>query len=220
MLPVQNLWAIIGGFRQWWSASFLPSFLSVIVHPSWVSQAPPASTLGECVRDVFAIYDNNISPGLLVIIIKIIILYFIQIRHTDDLKVKRALTCKVKFDQNSVQSQPEPGLTWDVRTHIGEPVFKSFWVNPQTQYGWETRHISRSVTKETEGGHVSPGSGWDWTEFWSNFTLQVSARLILKFYSVSYRKQGSHEISKLWVYSKQVCVTWYKWNIIEINMFR
>ena len=38
----------------------------------------------ECVRDVFAIYDNNISPGLLVIIIKIIILYFIQIRHTDD----------------------------------------------------------------------------------------------------------------------------------------
>ena len=38
----------------------------------------------ECVRDVFAIYDNNISPGLLMIIIKIIILYFIQIRHTDD----------------------------------------------------------------------------------------------------------------------------------------
>ena len=29
----------------------------------------------------------------------------------DNLKVKRALTCKVKFDQNSVQSQPEPGLT-------------------------------------------------------------------------------------------------------------
>ena len=26
-------------------------------------------------------------------------------------EVKRALTCKVKFDQNSVQSQPEPGLT-------------------------------------------------------------------------------------------------------------
>ena len=36
------------------------------------------------VRDVFAIYDNNISPGVLMIIIKIIILYFIQIRHTDD----------------------------------------------------------------------------------------------------------------------------------------
>ena len=36
------------------------------------------------VRDVFAIYDNNISPGLIMIIIKIIILYFIQIRHTDD----------------------------------------------------------------------------------------------------------------------------------------
>ena len=30
-----------------------------------------------CVRDVFAIYDNNISPRLIMIIIKII-------RHTDD----------------------------------------------------------------------------------------------------------------------------------------
>ena len=28
-----------------------------------------------CVRDVFAIYDNNISPSLLMIIIKIIIIY-------------------------------------------------------------------------------------------------------------------------------------------------
>ena len=36
-----------------------------------------------CVRDVFAIYDNNILPRLKMIIIKIIILYFIQIRHTD-----------------------------------------------------------------------------------------------------------------------------------------
>ena len=33
---------------------------------------------------IIIIYDNNISPGLLMIIIKIIILYFIQIRHTDD----------------------------------------------------------------------------------------------------------------------------------------
>ena len=38
---------------------------------------------GVCVRDVCAIFDNNISPSLLMIIIKIIILYFIQIRHTD-----------------------------------------------------------------------------------------------------------------------------------------
>ena len=37
-----------------------------------------------CLRDVFAIYDNDISPRLIMIIIKIIILYFIQIRHTDD----------------------------------------------------------------------------------------------------------------------------------------
>ena len=37
-----------------------------------------------CVCDVFAIYDNDILPRLIMIIIKIIILYFIQIRHTDD----------------------------------------------------------------------------------------------------------------------------------------
>ena len=37
-----------------------------------------------CVRDVFAIYDNDILPRLIMIIITIIILYFIQIRHTGD----------------------------------------------------------------------------------------------------------------------------------------
>ena len=37
-----------------------------------------------CVRDVFAIYYNNILPRLIIIIIKIIILYFIEIAHTDD----------------------------------------------------------------------------------------------------------------------------------------
>ena len=39
-----------------------------------------------CVRDVFAIYDNYILPRLIMIIIKIIILYydFIQIRQSDD----------------------------------------------------------------------------------------------------------------------------------------
>ena len=37
-----------------------------------------------CVRDLFAIYEKKISPRLIMIIIKIIILYFIQIRHTDD----------------------------------------------------------------------------------------------------------------------------------------
>ena len=36
-----------------------------------------------CMRDVFAIYDNDILPRLIMIIIKIIIQYFIQIRHTD-----------------------------------------------------------------------------------------------------------------------------------------
>ena len=37
-----------------------------------------------CVRDVFAIYDDNILPRLIMIIITIIILYFKRIRHTDD----------------------------------------------------------------------------------------------------------------------------------------
>ena len=37
-----------------------------------------------CLRDVFAIYDNNISPRSIMIIIKISILYFVQIRQSDD----------------------------------------------------------------------------------------------------------------------------------------
>ena len=37
-----------------------------------------------CVHDVFAIYDNIIWHRLIMIIIKIIILYFLEITHTDD----------------------------------------------------------------------------------------------------------------------------------------
>ena len=37
-----------------------------------------------CNRDVFAIYDNNILPRLIMIIFKIVFLYFIEIAHTDD----------------------------------------------------------------------------------------------------------------------------------------
>ena len=37
-----------------------------------------------CVRDVFAIYDNTILPRLIMIIIKIIFLYCIEIAHNDD----------------------------------------------------------------------------------------------------------------------------------------
>ena len=42
------------------------------------------TSVHACVRDVFAIYSDNILSRLIMIIIKIIILYFIQIRHTDD----------------------------------------------------------------------------------------------------------------------------------------
>ena len=51
----------------------------------------------ECMRDVFAIYDNNISPRLIMIIIKIIILYFIQIRHTDDFPSTGTRLVKLSF---------------------------------------------------------------------------------------------------------------------------
>ena len=38
-----------------------------------------------CVRrDVFAIYDNNILPRLIMILIKNIFRYFLEIAHTDD----------------------------------------------------------------------------------------------------------------------------------------
>ena len=37
-----------------------------------------------CVSDVFAIYDNNILPRLIMIIITIMFLYFIEIAHTGD----------------------------------------------------------------------------------------------------------------------------------------
>ena len=46
-----------------------------------------------------AIYDNNISPSLLMIIIKIIILYFIQIRHTDDFPPTGTLLVCIMFQK-------------------------------------------------------------------------------------------------------------------------
>ena len=48
---------------------------------SWVGLCVRASV---CVRDVFAIYDNNILPRLIMIIIKIIFQYLIEIAQTDD----------------------------------------------------------------------------------------------------------------------------------------
>ena len=40
--------------------------------------------VSACVCDLFAIYDNYISPKLIMIIINFFILYFTQISHTDD----------------------------------------------------------------------------------------------------------------------------------------
>ena len=46
------------------------------------------TSVHACVRVVFAIYDDNILPRLIMIIIIIIILDFIQIRHTGDFPSK------------------------------------------------------------------------------------------------------------------------------------
>ena len=55
----------------------------VLTHACMHMRVHACACMCACVRDVFAIYDNNICPRLIMIIIKIIILYFIQIRHTD-----------------------------------------------------------------------------------------------------------------------------------------
>ena len=49
-----------------------------------MSECALRTSVHACMRDVFAIYDDNILSRLIMIIIKLIILYFIQIRHTDD----------------------------------------------------------------------------------------------------------------------------------------
>ena len=58
------------------------------------------TSVHACVRDVFAIYDDNILSRLIMIIIKIMILYFIQIRHTDDSpqRVYRLVNCNRASD--------------------------------------------------------------------------------------------------------------------------
>ena len=40
-----------------------------------------------------------------------------------------------------------------------------------------------SMIYETEGGNVSPDSGRDWTEFWSNFTLTGKSSFNLQILS-------------------------------------
>ena len=63
----------------------------------------PHKGKGVCVRDVCAIYDNNISPSLLMIMIKIIILYFIQIRHTDDFPRTGTLLVMITIAYSQIQ---------------------------------------------------------------------------------------------------------------------
>ena len=63
--------------------------------------------------------------------------------------------------------------------------------------GGQLGSISSSMTKETEGGHVSPGSGRDWTEFWSNFTLTGKSSFNLQILSSHRRKFPSFSSPRL-----------------------
>ena len=61
-----------------------------------------------CVQYNIYIYDNNISPSLLMIIINIIILYFIQIRHTDDFPPTGTLLVKDNTLQLNILTGSRP----------------------------------------------------------------------------------------------------------------
>ena len=50
----------------------------------WGVHAGECVRVCACMRDVFAIYDNNILPRLIMIIIINIFQYFIEIAQTDD----------------------------------------------------------------------------------------------------------------------------------------
>ena len=54
------------------------------VHARVCASVRVRMSVHACVRGVFAIYDDNMLSRLIMTIIKIIILYFIEIRHTDD----------------------------------------------------------------------------------------------------------------------------------------
>ena len=63
-----------------WQYILSPVGVSVRTALTWKARRCVCSR----VREVFSIYDNNIWLRLIIIIIKTIILYFIQITHTDD----------------------------------------------------------------------------------------------------------------------------------------
>ena len=62
-----------------------------------------------CVRDMLATYDNNTLPRLIMIIIKIIFLYFIEIARTDD------------FPSTSTRLV-------QINTRTGDPISPRFWM--------------------------------------------------------------------------------------------
>ena len=78
-----------------------------------------------CVRDVFAIYENKIGPRLLMIIIKISILYFIQIRHTDDFpSTGTRLVIIMDVLKENIEKDP-PWVMNDVRGRPGDVCYDS-----------------------------------------------------------------------------------------------
>ena len=72
-----------------------------------------------CVHDVFAIYDNDILPMLIMIKINIIILYFIQIRHTDDFpSTGTGLVYTVPISRPGHNAKHKRGTLITVRQHF------------------------------------------------------------------------------------------------------
>ena len=71
----------------------------VCVFASMCARACVRTCVRACVRDVFALYDNNIWPRLIMIIIKIIFLYFIEIAHTDYFPSTSTRLVSTKSDQ-------------------------------------------------------------------------------------------------------------------------
>ena len=86
--PCYRLWmpaelAVTAG-RRWIALTCTVVATAVCVCVCVLAHACARVRGHACVHDVFAIYDNNSWPRLIMILIKISILYFIQIRHTAD----------------------------------------------------------------------------------------------------------------------------------------
>ena len=80
-----------------------------------------------CVRDMLSIYDNNISPGLIMIIIKNIIIYFIQMKHIDDLPSTGTRLVGIIYTYNSLNNVMMPTLSLGIGVYIINSHISNFY---------------------------------------------------------------------------------------------